>query len=84
MNRLIFVLLLAAFVAAQIPEGCVDCGLPDHPNCQVCSSSVRSSNELELQHIIFNILERNTPDHPKDTINCPEKAMQISHFNRTN
>ena len=69
MSRLIIVLLLAAFVAAQIPEGCVDCGLPDHPNCQVCSLSVRNIWGLQcigapVQHIILNIPERNIPDHP--------------------
>ena len=35
MGRLVLLLLLAAFVAAQIPEGCDDCGVPQHPNCQV-------------------------------------------------
>ena len=34
-------LFLTAFVAAQIPDGCVDCGLPDHPNCQVSCDLVR-------------------------------------------
>merc|ERR1712203_516148 len=34
MGRLVLLLLLAAFVAAQTPEGCVDCGVPQHPNCQ--------------------------------------------------
>ena len=35
MGRLVLLLCLATFVAAQIPEGCVDCGVPQHPNCQV-------------------------------------------------
>merc|ERR1711971_565910 len=34
MSRLILLLCITAFVAAQIPEGCVDCGVPQHPNCQ--------------------------------------------------
>merc|ERR1712110_506775 len=34
MSRLVLLLFLTAFVAAQIPEGCVDCGVPQHPNCQ--------------------------------------------------
>ena len=41
MSRLILLLFLTAFVAAQIPDGCVDCGLPDHPNCQVSCDLVR-------------------------------------------
>ena len=71
MNRLIFVLLLAAFVAAQIPEGCVDCGLPDHPNCQVCSFSQSGTLMLEPQFFISNILERNIPDHPNRQVCSP-------------
>ena len=31
----ILLLFLTVFVAAQIPDGCVDCGVPEHPNCQV-------------------------------------------------
>ena len=27
------VLLASGPATAQIPEGCVDCGLPDHPHC---------------------------------------------------
>ena len=37
MSRLILLLFFAACVAAQIDDGCINCGLPDHPNCQVRS-----------------------------------------------
>merc|ERR1712179_173721 len=29
----LLMLLLASTCTAQIPEGCIDCGLPDHPHC---------------------------------------------------
>jgi len=34
MCRFLLVFFLGAFVAAQIDDGCINCGLPDHPNCQ--------------------------------------------------
>ena len=45
MSRLILLLLFAAFAAAQIDDGCINCGLPDHPNCQVnLSDSINASS----------------------------------------
>ena len=29
----ILILLLASTTMSQIPDGCYNCGLPDHPNC---------------------------------------------------
>ena len=70
MSRLIFVLLLAVFVAAQIPEGCVDCGLPDHPNCQVCSSLVRNiyGRRKKKMYFLLSVKKLRPPPPPFLTI----------------
>ena len=30
----VFIVLIVASAHCQIPDGCTDCGLPNHPNCE--------------------------------------------------